>query len=155
MNLPCPQCGARFEHGESDCEIEFQTACLRPIGAPSSWLHRRLLVDAYAVQHPDRYCASDKSLAAHLGGLCAWVDHGPHPAPHRALLDWLDGRRELVRPALPAERGALTIASIAAAADGAELAAAVERWARSVWEACQPLHPIAREWVKAALERRA
>jgi len=36
-------------------------------------LHR-LAVDAYALQHPDEYCRSAKSLAAHLTGACAAID---------------------------------------------------------------------------------
>src|SRR4051812_15355276 len=36
----------------------------------------RLFVDAYCLQHPDEYCASFKSLAAHLAHLCWSVEHG-------------------------------------------------------------------------------
>ena len=35
----------------------------------------RLLVDTYCVQHPERYCVSFKSLAAHLVGLCWSLEH--------------------------------------------------------------------------------
>jgi hypothetical protein len=36
----------------------------------------RMIVDTYCLQHPDRYCVSAKSLAAHLTGLCWLIEHG-------------------------------------------------------------------------------
>jgi Family of unknown function (DUF5946) len=80
-------------------------------------LHR-MAVDIYCLQHPDRYCASAKSLAAHLMGLCWFMTHtGTRAIGPEALRAWLDGTPRLEKPKLPSFRGKLTIADVRAAAD--------------------------------------
>ena len=109
-----------------------------------SYAWTRLTVDVYCLQHPDRYCVSAKSLAAHLTGLAWWVEHGPDERGLRALQRALDGPVELVKPAIPSERGSLTIADVTAALD---YSPAVEAWARTTWDAYAPLHETARAWI--------
>jgi hypothetical protein len=111
-------------------------------------------VDAFALQHPDRYCASAKSFAAHLTGLCAAVAHNSHPSVLQATRRWLDGKRPLVKPALPTNRGALTIAEVSVQIDPVPYAHAVQRWARCTWAACSALHALARAWIQEALKAR-
>ena len=115
----------------------------------------RLMVDTYALQHPERYCASAKSLAAHLSGLCSILERGGSRARGSdALRRWLDGgRADLEKPELPARRGELTIADVRGAEGPVAYDEAVERWARSTWEAYAPLHGLARSWVEAATAR--
>ncbi|MBI3681280.1 MAG: hypothetical protein HY235_12905 [Acidobacteria bacterium] len=48
----------------------------------------------------------------------------------------------------------MTIADVLAAGDFDGRIDALERWARSAWEAYSDLHPLARRWVKEALDRR-
>lgn len=112
-----------------------------------------MAVDAHCLQHPDRYCASGKSLAAHLGGLCWAFEHRAHPAVGRALLRWLDGPRRVQKPSLPSFRGARTIAEVLGVPPE-HYPDAVERWARAIWEAYEPLHDAARGWIRTALDRR-
>ena len=102
------------------------------------------------MQHPDRYCVSAKSLAAHLTGLAWAIEHGGDDSGLRALQRALDGRVELVKPALPTDRGRLTIANLASAVDTDAYLAGLDAWARSTWKAYGPLHQTAREWIAMA-----
>ncbi len=110
-----------------------------------------MAVDAYCLQHPDRYCASATSVAAHLTGLCAALEYPRHPSLLRALQRRLRGKPALRRPVPPTVRGALTIADVRAATDPDAHDLMIERWARSVWEAYEPLHSVAREWIGRVL----
>jgi uncharacterized protein DUF5946 len=112
----------------------------------------RLMVDTYALQHPERYCASAKSLAAHLTGLCWLIERGGSRAVGgEPLRGWLNGKVPLEKPAIPAHRGTLTIADVMDAPDAAAYADAVDRWSRATWEAYAPLHAQARAWIELAL----
>ncbi|MBI3538876.1 MAG: hypothetical protein HY076_01200, partial [Candidatus Eisenbacteria bacterium] len=112
----------------------------------------RLMVDAYAVQHPDAYCKSAKSLAAHLGGLCCAIEFTTRANALEALRLWIERGHVTAKPPLPAARGAVTIADARAAADPVAYADAVRRWARSAWDAHPAVQATARGWVTAALE---
>jgi hypothetical protein len=112
----------------------------------------RLFVDTYCLQHPDRYCASFKSLAAHLSHLCWSLEHGGSRAiPSEALRRWVERHPGLTKPALPDFRGTLTISHVARAPDVAAHSLAVDEWARSTWDAYSALHSTARHWVELAL----
>jgi hypothetical protein len=140
--------------GTPECQTMFDELGALPARAPFTYAVRRMMVDAYCLQHADRYCASAKSLAAHLTGLLAAFEHGSHPSVLEAQRRWLDGRRPLEKPALPPRRTARTIAEVYHAADDAARAEVVERWARAVWDDFAPLHPVARDWTRSALETR-
>jgi hypothetical protein len=135
--------------GSDGCQRLFDEFRAREVSelAPSyAWT--RLTVDVYCLQHPDRYCVSAKSLAAHLTGLAWAMEHGlGDSAGLRRLQQALDGRVDLVKPPIPLERGSLTIADVANATD---YTAAVDAWARSTWDAYAPLHETARDWVARA-----
>jgi hypothetical protein len=112
----------------------------------------RLTVDVYCLQHPDRYCVSAKSLAAHLTGLAWAVDRGLDEQGLRRLQRALDGRVELVKPAIPGDRGRLTVADVAGAADAPSYLRALDEWAASTWAAYQELHATARGWIARAFD---
>ena len=111
---------------------------------------RRLAVDCYCLQHPDRYCVSAKSLAAHLTGACWALEFGGGGQGLKALQSWLNGRVPLAKPALPSSFGEVTVAEVNASR---ELVQAVDAWARSAWGAYSDLHDLARGWVRAATGR--
>ena len=111
---------------------------------------RRLAVDCYCLQHPDRYCVSAKSLAAHLTGLAWALEFGGGGEGLAGLQRWLSGKVPLVKPELPERFGGVTVADAAEAEDPP---AAVDAWARSTWAAYAELHPIARRWVETATAR--
>jgi hypothetical protein len=154
MGERCEGCGIEVAGGTAGCQLWFDELMARS-WTPAVFSVHRLMVDAYSVQHPARYCRSGKSLAAHLGGLCCALEHAGDPRALDALRDWLDGDRKVDKPLLPDKRGTITIADVRAqAGDPAQLKRAVERWARSACEAYAPLHGTARQWVTAALSRR-
>jgi len=142
----CPACGASLG-GRAGCQAAFDALGARAWEDPRHGAVHRLVVDAYCLQHPDDYCRSAKSYAAHLAGLCCGVEHGGDPRRHRAIARWLDGHRELARPTPPAARGVTTVAEATAQSDAHAYAAAVRRWAGSVWEAYSAQHALGRHWL--------
>jgi hypothetical protein len=72
---PCPHGGARNVGGEGGCNDLFQEVVGREFSRPELFQVHRLTVDAYALQHPDRYMKSAKSAVAHLTGMC-WAMEG-------------------------------------------------------------------------------
>ncbi len=112
----------------------------------------RMMVDTYCLQHPDRYCVSAKSLAAHLTGLCWVLEHdGSRSMGSEALRRWLNGNPVIDKPEIPAFHGKLTIGDVRKAPDPEAYAQAVERWARSTWQAYSALHSLARQWIQRAI----
>jgi hypothetical protein len=150
----CSGCGLAVPGGTAGCQALAQDMAVRGFSDPAYAGVYRLAHDTYCLQHPDSFCISTKSLAAHLTGLCWALEYGGHPMGYRALQRWLDGTPPSEKPEIPAFRGALTIAEVYVAADAEAHADAVERWARSTWEAYAALHPLARRWIEEALAER-
>jgi len=149
----CAACGLVVAGGSEGCHALFQELLARDFGDYRYGRVHRLMVDAYAVQHAESYGRSAKSFAAHLGGLCCHFEHPGDPEALPALQRWLNGRVPLERPEPPRLRGAVTVAVAHAATDPEAYALAVERWARSAWEAFGELHDTARAYVATALAR--
>ena len=145
----CDGCGLAVKGGTEGCQALFDDESVREYGNVAFAGRRRLVVDTYALQHPDRYCRSAISLAAHLTGVCVAVEHRAREEMlNDAVQRWLSRRPELDRPALPTERGPLTIADVLAAKDAVNHRAIVERWARGTWAAYADLQDTARAWVR-------
>lgn len=148
----CAGCGLVVEGGTAGCQAIFEELTARDFSLVAYFRVHRMLVDTYCLQHPDPYCISAKSLAAHLMGLCWLIEHdGARAVGSEKLREWLDGTSRLDKPELPSFRGKLTIADVHHTADPAAHGEAVERWARSTWEAYSPLHALARQWIQQAL----
>lgn len=148
----CSGCGLAVRGGEAGCQEIFDGQLARDFSDVAYFGVHRMLVDTYALQHPDRYCASAKSLAAHLTGLCWLVEHGGSRAVgSEALRRWLNGGPRLEKPEVPSFRGRLTIGDLPQGEDAGAHAQAVDCWARSTWEAYSALHPLARQWILQAL----
>jgi hypothetical protein len=153
VNQPCTGCGILAPEGTRGCRAMFDELAIRQWYSPLAYPVRRMMVDTYALQHPDEFCASAKSFAAHWTGLCAALEHAGHPNLLRVLLEWLDAQPALVKPQLPAQRGRVTIVDTYQASCVEEVHATADRWARSVWQAYEGLQPQARTWVAEALAR--
>jgi hypothetical protein len=139
---------SRPRRGTDGCQVLFDEETARAYGDPRFAARRRMIVDAYSLQHPDRYCVSAISLAAHLTGLCVAVEHpGREVALNAAIQRWLSRRPPLEKPQLPVDRGDLTIARLRAVTDPGEHARAAEAWARATWATYSGLHDIARRWI--------
>jgi len=145
MKMPekCPDCGVPVG-GREECQKLFDEVIAREFSSPAYFGVHRITVDCYALQHPDRYCASFKSFAVHLSGLCCAMEHRNDPAMLRAIHIGLDGRHARSRPAFVERRGEVTIESIHAASDVVAHREAVYRWAISVWQAWSEYHDLAR-----------
>jgi hypothetical protein len=115
-----------------------------------------MFVDTYCLQHPEDFCASAKSLAAHLAGLC-WILEGGAAAAvgPEQLHRWLNGDRRLEKPPLPERRGAITLGDLPQGGDARSWAESVRRWAESTWAAYADLQPLARRWVTEAASAQA
>jgi hypothetical protein len=148
----CSGCGLRIAGGDDGCRALWDEQLATDFGDARFFRVHRVMVDTYCLQHPARHCASAKSFAAHLTGLCWALEHdGDRAVGNETLRRWLNGRVAIERPEPPAERGALTVANVRAAADPRTHAEIVERWARATWDAYAPLHPVAHRWIEQAL----
>jgi hypothetical protein len=147
----CGGCGRMVAGGTAGCRAEFDALVGRDFSDPLFFAVHRLFVDTYSLQHPDEFCRSAKSLAAHLCGLCLILEHEANASTGAAALRaWLDGPRVLEKPPVPAERGRITLGDVAHIDDAAAWREALREWAGSTWEAWRSLQPIARSWVAAA-----
>ena len=116
----------------------------------SDW---RLIVDCYSLQH-DTYILSGRSLAAHLTGVCIALEHGGDPSLLRATQQWLSRTRDLAKPAVPMDRGGITVDDVIRAAPE-ERHEVVVQWAASGWQAWSEHQSLGRGWIAAARGTRA
>jgi hypothetical protein len=148
----CSSCGLAVAGGMEGCQRVFESIGLREYEDMRFARHHRIVVDVYAMQHPDRYGRSAKSFAAHLTGLCAWLeDEAGAPSVNSAVQRWLSGPSPIEKPSLPRSYGALTIRNLVDVNDPITCGDALRRWARATWDAYEPLHVTARVWIGAAL----
>lgn len=156
MSDACMSCGLRLAGGGEACQRLFESIGLREYEDMRFARYHRIVVDVYAMQHPDRYGRSPKSFAAHLTGLCAFIDDEVAAAAVNASVQrWLSGPSPVTKPPLPRSYGNVTIGAISAADDPVAYGEAVRRWARATWEAYASLHALARAWVAAACRQPA
>ena len=147
----CGGCGRTVEGGTEGCQARYEALLARDYEDPAFFAVHRMFVDTYSLQHPERYCRSAKSLAAHLVGLGLILENGiPAASAPPALRDWLDGRRELEKPPLPEARGEITLGDVETIAEPEPWREAVRAWAVSTWQAYSKLHPLARRWAREA-----
>ena len=84
--------------GRTGCQQLFDEVLAREFGDYRYAREHRLMVDAYALQHPAEYMRSAKSFAAHLTGMCAALEHGETAEVNRAVQKWLNGPPSVPRP---------------------------------------------------------
>src|SRR5437773_11976304 len=131
MPAQCNGCGIEAPEGAAGCQALFERLMARELSDPSTYAIHRMMVDAYCLQHPDAYCASAKSFAAHLTGLCCAIEYGGAPSVYGATRRALDGVPPIRKPALPGDRGALTIDHVFGAAGPEAYERALREWADS------------------------
>jgi hypothetical protein len=115
----------------------------------------RLIVDAYAVQHPGRPTPQTiQSVTMHLVGLGCMLARGQDASiatrTMGRLLARFKGQFTWLEP--PAARGAMTVLDIVGATDCPELQARVVTWAESAWDAWSEHHATIGQWVSKAYE---
>ncbi|MDP9282053.1 MAG: DUF5946 family protein [Chloroflexota bacterium] len=152
MSEICTSCGLAVAGGTEGCQRLFESIGLREYEDMRFGRYHRIVVDAYAMQHPDRYGRSAKSFAAHLTGLCAWLeDESTAMSANAAVQRWLNGSSPIDKPPLPSTYGAITIRELVDADDPVRYGEVLRRWARSTWDAYALLHATARAWIATAL----
>ena len=149
----CSECGAVMPEGTTGCQDLFWQVSVREYSDAAYLGIHRLTVDCYALQHPDRYCRSAKSLAAHLTGICRALEYGENPNVSRALSSWLNGTPKTERLAPPVFKGQLTITCIHCATSPKEYIARVWQWANSIWDAWAEHQLTAHRWIEEAIGR--
>ena len=108
IGVLCPSCGAPAG-GRDGCQAQFDGLSARAWeGGVRAAMHN-MVVDAYALQHPDEYCVSAKSYAAHLTGLCCGVEHPGDQKLYWQIPRWLDGPAAIEKPPVLETRGRKTI----------------------------------------------
>ncbi len=148
MDARCPECGAPGAVTTEACERRFNGLGVERFDDSELASDWRLIIDCYSVQH-DTYILSARSLAAHLTGVCIALEHRGDEALLRAVQQWLGRTRDLVKPAVPARRGDVTIDDVIAAAPE-DRGATVRAWAGSVWTAWAEHQAQVRSWIAAA-----
>jgi hypothetical protein len=152
----CASCGLVVAGGSVGCQRSFESIGLREYEDMRFARYHRIVVDLYAMQHPARYGRSAKSFAAHLTGLCAWLENETTAqSVNAAVQRWLSGPSPIQKPTLPPSYGAITIRDLVDAEDPVEYGNALRRWARSTWDAYAGLHVTARAWIAKAQAGRA
>lgn len=149
----CPECGASGVANAEACGELFAEIGAREFSDEAFFRSHRLTVDAYCLQHPDKYMKSSKSAAAHLAAMCWSMEYDRSEHLARALKRWVDGPRAYPRvtPPPPLRRGALTVRHVLGVEGPDEYADRAEQWARSAWEAWGEHQDQARKWVEEAL----
>ena len=138
---------------EDECKEMFEAVLVKEYSDYRYVRVHRLTIDAYSLQHPQIYMKSPKSFAAHLTGMSCAIEYDNDPNLLRILQKWLNGRKELSKPAMLSSLGNLTIAHIIKAKDGGEHIGLVKEWAIEVWKAYQVYHDLAHDWIKIARQQ--
>ena len=150
-NDVCIDCGAVVAEGKAGCLKLFEEVIAREFSDYRYGKVHRLTVDAYSLQHPDRYMRSGKSFAAHLTGIYAALEAEDAAAVNQTVRKWLNTNPKIEKPArLPEQRGRLTIAFIHSATDADDYGERVRDWAREVWRAWSEYHTLAKQLIDEA-----
>jgi Family of unknown function (DUF5946) len=156
--LPCPDCGAliddveevRTDHfyagASAGCWLAYTELIGRQMSDPALAEARMLSVDVYMAQHPGTFNRqAAQSVWVHLVGMCLSLEHGYDAMASiraKARLAAPDARFEWLEP--PADLGPITVLDVLATATATDHASAVDKWARTVWEAWSPHHSAIR-----------
>lgn len=144
----CEDCGAAGAGGRAGCLKLFEEVIAREFSDYRYGRVHRLTVDAYSLQHPDKYMRSGKSFAAHLTGMYAALEHGDALTLNQAVQSWLSTNPRIDKPShLPERRGDLTITYVHSATDADEHVNRVKEWAQNVWAAWAGHHDLARRLI--------
>jgi hypothetical protein len=160
MRTRCPGCGVELKHVEGPVHryLESSAACwalygevlAREYSDPAYMRVHRLTVDAYAVQHPGQPSPQTiQSAALHLMSLCLVLEESASFEAATAAMQAAAGRKGMYRwldP--PADRGAIDVARVHAAATAGEHADIVRALANSAWEAWSVHHAEIRAWLR-------
>lgn len=149
MNVDiCDECQRKIPGGREACRADFERLLARDFSDSNFFRTHRLFVDTYALQHPDQFCISAKSFAAHLMDLCAILQRGANAAiGHEPLQKWLNGANTIEKPPIPPWRGQLNLGDLADLDNPETWSVALGKWAESTWAAYGELHPWTQQFL--------
>ena len=147
----CPGCGALVAGGREGCQALWDEVAARAYSDFQYAGVHDLAFDAYCLQHPETYCRSAKSYAAHLTRLCCGLEYDGNRGTYAAIQQWLNGAVSIEKPERLPALGQVTIAEVRTARTGEEHTKLARAWAENVWEAYAAQQEIARTWIRAAL----
>lgn len=154
----CPGCAVRLPGvvGPAHPYMTCSPACWMRYGEllaaqysdPDRMSFHQLIVDSYAVQHPD---GTDpraiRSVGIHLMTLCLVLERGADPALgprlHRQMVD----RPVFHHLVPPPSRGRLTALDVPLDGDPQAVRRAVYDWAGEAWTAWSTHHDTVRQWI--------
>lgn len=149
----CEDCGAIVAEGKAGCLKIFEEILAKEFSDYRFFKVHRLTVDAYSLQHPDKYMRSGKSFAAHLIGMYVALEGEDVSAVNQTVQKWLNTNPTIDKPAripIPKQRGSLTIKHIQNADDVDEYGNCVREWAQNVWSAWSEHHALAKQLIAEA-----
>ncbi len=130
------------------CWVRYGDLLAAQYSNPERMAFHQLVVDSYAVQHPD---GDDpraiQSVGIHLMTLCLFLERGTDPSLGTRL-----HRRMVDRPVFhqlrpPPSRGRLTMLDVPLNDDPEVARRAAYAWAEEVWTAWAAHHQTVRDWV--------
>lgn len=136
--------------GRDGCQALYNELAMPGVGALALSARRDLAFDTYCMQHPDTYCRSAKSYAAHLTRLCCGLEYGGDQQVYRAIQRWLNGTVPLQKPTVLSARGQMTVADLHGASRPQEMGRMALAWAENVWQAYTSQQALARNWIRSA-----
>ncbi len=147
----CPACGARVTGGRDGCQALWDEVHAQALQVVGGLPLPEAAFDAYCLQHPETYCVSAKSYAAHLTRLCCGVEHPGDARVLAAIQRWLNGSPRLQKPALLPNRGQICVTEVWQAGSAAERSRTARAWVLNVWQAYTPQQALARLWLNSAV----
>ena len=99
-----------------------------------AFIHQNI-VDAYAAQHADESSKPIYIVFALIGLYLCVEKNFTGKQAQRAHMQLAKTRRQYIRPALPRDRGAITIHDVLATPAGPDRDAMIHKWCVSAWQA--------------------
>ena len=147
----CPSCNAAVYGGIDACREFFESLLGQEYTAYRFAKVHRMMVDAYALQHPAEYMKSGKSFAAHLTGALAVIEHDDAETVNRMVQTWLSSNPAIERPADPTPPyGSLTVLDCFEENDPDKYRQVVRQWLESAWQAWADYHELAHHLIARA-----
>jgi Family of unknown function (DUF5946) len=150
----CPYCSANHIGGLEGCQAMYYQVALNTNLPLTSGLGRSIF-DAYCLQHPEVYCKSAKSYAAHLAFLYCWIAHPGRQEVLEAIHRGLNGPFKVEKAFVPevGKRGTLTILHLKRATSLDAIETRATQWINNVWSAYAELHTQAKVYWQTFMDK--
>lgn len=150
----CPYCSANHIGGLEGCQAIFYQVVLNADMPLTSGMGRGIF-DTYCLQHPELYCKSAKSYAAHLALLYCWIAYPNNQEVLEAIRRGLNGPFRAEKAFLPevGKRGTLTILHLKRSQSTNDIETRATQWIDNVWSAYAEVHTQAKDYWQVFMDR--